>query len=160
MAITALDSLDSIGSAVDKINTISGHVGDLDTLENRTGSFVASANTYRETLVRFDDSAEQLAIARTALQTQDNGGAGSLTYNSSNGEISYTGQSASEARAHISTGDGLKINLGKIEIDSGQVVNVHFNGDAITGDLYDSTIETNIVNSAGIVIATLRTPEI
>ena len=50
------------------------------------------------------------ARARAAISVTDNGGDGSLTYNSGTGVITYTGPSASEVRAHISAidngGDG------------------------------------------------------
>jgi hypothetical protein len=42
------------------------------------------------------------ARARSAISVTDNGGDGSLSYNSSTGTIEYTGPSASETRAHFS----------------------------------------------------------
>ncbi len=42
------------------------------------------------------------ARARNAISVTDNGGDGSLSYNSSTGTIEYTGPSASEVRAHLS----------------------------------------------------------
>ncbi len=42
------------------------------------------------------------ARARSAISVTDNGGDGSLSYNSSTGVIEYTGPSASEVRAHLS----------------------------------------------------------
>jgi len=42
------------------------------------------------------------ARARSAISVTDNGGDGSLSYNSSTGVIEYTGPSASEVRAHFS----------------------------------------------------------
>ena len=47
------------------------------------------------------------ARARSAVSVTDNGGDGSLSYNSATGVISYTGPSASEARAHFSASGDL-----------------------------------------------------
>ena len=45
------------------------------------------------------------ARARGAISVTDNGGDGSLTYNSTSGAIDYTGPSAAEVRAHFSAND-------------------------------------------------------
>ena len=45
------------------------------------------------------------ARARSAISVTDSGGDGSLAYNSGTGEITYTGPSASEVRAHFSAVD-------------------------------------------------------
>lgn len=52
------------------------------------------------------------ARARGAVSVTDSGGDESLAYNSSTGVITYTGPSASEARAHFSvaSGSGLSYN--------------------------------------------------
>lgn len=160
MAITLLDSLDSIGSAVGKINAISATIGDLDLVEDASGSFVDTLNSYQVTLTQFDDSSEQVILSRTALQAQDNGGHGSFTYNNATGQFDFDGQSAAIARAQLSAGSGLQFDTGALSIDSGNVVNIHFRGDAITSGLYDSTITTRFKNSAGTTLITLRTPEI
>ena len=55
-------------------------------------------------------------LARGAISVTDSGGDGSLTYNSSSGVITYTGPSASEARAHFSPGTGVTITNGQIGI--------------------------------------------
>ena len=47
------------------------------------------------------------ARARSAISVTDNGGDGSLTYSSSDGVLTYTGPSASEARAHFSASGDL-----------------------------------------------------
>lgn len=75
--------------------------------------------------------------AKNAISVVDNGGDGSLSYNSSSGEISYTGPSASDVRAHFTGGTGVTITSGSIAI--GQTVatsdSVEFAGMTITGDL-------------------------
>jgi len=54
--------------------------------------------------------------ARNAIGLQDQGGDGSLTYDSASGRFSYTGPSATEARAHFSAGTGLTFNSGEFSI--------------------------------------------
>jgi len=54
------------------------------------------------------------ADARTAISVTDAGGDGSLSYNNTNGVITYTGPSASDVRAHFSAGTGITITSGAI----------------------------------------------
>lgn len=54
--------------------------------------------------------------ARYALTVTDNGGDGSLAYTPSTGEITYTGPSAAETRAHFSAGTGVDITDGVISV--------------------------------------------
>ena len=57
----------------------------------------------------YDSSAGSFSISDTTIRGKisvtDNGGDGSLSYNSTSGAITYTGPSASEVRAHISVTD-------------------------------------------------------
>lgn len=71
--------------------------------------------------------------ARTSISVTDAGGDGSLEYNNTNGQITYTGPSATEVRAHFSAGNGIKINSGEISIDSAS--NVTFNSITTTDGL-------------------------
>lgn len=77
------------------------------------------------------------ARARAALAVTDAGGDGSLVYNDSTGEFTFTGPSAAEVRAHISAGTGVAIVDGEIAI--GQAVettsNVEFNNMELNGYL-------------------------
>lgn len=63
--------------------------------------------------------------ARAAISVTDNGGDGSLTYDSGTGVISYTGPSASEVRAHLSVaaGSGLTYNSGTGEFGTSAIPN-------------------------------------
>lgn len=54
------------------------------------------------------------ARVRSAVSVTDAGGDGSLSFNSSNGVITYTGPSAAEVRAHFSAGEGIDISSGAI----------------------------------------------
>lgn len=53
-------------------------------------------------------------LARSAISVTDNGGDGSLAYNSATGVITYTGPSASDVRAHFSAGTGITITDGVV----------------------------------------------
>lgn len=86
------------------------------------------------------------ARARASVSVTDNGGDGSLSYNSSTGVITYTGPSASEVRAHFSAGTGITLSSGEISI--GQAVgtsdNVTFNNMTVSGNLTVSGTTTTI----------------
>ena len=94
------------------------------------------------------------ARARGAVSVTDSGGDGSLAYNSGTGVITYTGPSASEARAHFSAGTGVTLSSGEIAI--GQAVgtssDVTFNDVTVSGDLTVSgtttTVNTETINLA------------
>ena len=70
---------------------------------------------------------------RSNISVTDSGGDGSLSYSSANGVITYTGPSATEVRAHFSSGNGVTITSGQISIgqDVSNTANVTF--DNITG---------------------------
>ena len=84
--------------------------------------------------------------AKNAISVTDAGGDGSLSYNSTNGVITYTGPSASEVRAHFSGGTGVTITSGSIAI--GQAVNtnsnVTFNNLTLQGNLQVNGTTTTI----------------
>lgn len=75
--------------------------------------------------------------AKRAISVSDNGGDGSLTYNSSTGIIAYTGPSATEVRAHFTGGTGVTITNGEIAIAQGVSTSdsVEFSGGLFTGDV-------------------------
>lgn len=77
------------------------------------------------------------ARARAAISVTDNGGDGSLSYNSSTGVISYTGPSAAEVRAHLSAGTGVSYSNGQFSIGQavGTTDNVTFNNVTATGNI-------------------------
>lgn len=80
------------------------------------------------------------ARSRAAITVSDAGGDGSITYNSTTGQITYTGPSAAEVRAHISGGTGVTITNGSVAI--GQAVGT-------TDDVqFDQVTATNLVTAA------------
>lgn len=62
----------------------------------------ADGNTF---LTRLHDSADHESRARFSIRVTDVGGDGSLSYNSLTGEITYTGPSSAEVRAHFNAVD-------------------------------------------------------
>lgn len=56
------------------------------------------------------------STVRSNISVTDSGGDGGLSYNSTSGVITYTGPSATEARAHFSGGTGVSITSGVISI--------------------------------------------
>jgi len=81
--------------------------------------------------------------ARGTVSVTDAGGDGSLAYNSTSGVFTYTGPSATEARAHLSGGTGITYNSGTgvitttdgdIDIHnlSGYVANEHIDHSAVS----------------------------
>jgi len=72
-----------------------------------TGDLAEGSNLYHTT-----------ARARAAISVTDAGGDGSLAYNSSTGVITYTGPSAAEVRAHLSSGYMIDFASGEFSIDA------------------------------------------
>ena len=72
--------------------------------------------------------------ARGSVSVTDSGGDGSLAYNSTSGVITYTGPSASEARAHFSvaSGSGLSYNSSSGEFGTSAIPNSQLANDDIT----------------------------
>ena len=75
--------------------------------------------------------------ARSSISVIDNGGDGSISYNSSTGAITYTGPSATEVRSHFTGGTGVTITDGNISIGQDVSVssNVEFNNISATGNI-------------------------
>jgi len=74
------------------------------------------------------------ARSRAAISVTDSGGDGSLAYNNSTGVITYTGPSASEARAHLSvaSGSGLTYNSGTGEFGTSAIPNGQLANSSVT----------------------------
>ena len=74
------------------------------------------------------------ARSRAAISVNDSGGDGSLAYNNSTGVITYTGPSASEARAHLSvaSGSGLSYNSSTGEFGTSAIPNAQLANSAVT----------------------------
>jgi hypothetical protein len=87
--------------------------------------------------------------AQSAISVVDNGGDGSLTYNS--GVITYTGPSASEVRSHFSAGTGITITNGQVATTITQYTNTDAQG-AIS--VVDNGGDGSLTYNAGVITYT------
>ena len=98
-------------------------------LANLTGDVTGDVNGQVSSIGNFNtgDLSEGSSLyftaarARGNISVTDNGGDGSLSYDSGTGVISYTGPSAAEVRAHISGGYGIDISSGEIATSNSDV---------------------------------------
>jgi cytoskeletal protein CcmA (bactofilin family) len=135
----ARDSVSATGSLGYNASTgvMSFTQGDTDTVAE------GSTNLYYTTV-------RATADAKAAISVTDAGGDGSLAYSA--GVVTYTGPSATEARAHFSAGTGVTYSNGQFSI--GQPVstsdNVTFNNAIVDGNLTvngtTTTVNSNDVN--------------
>jgi hypothetical protein len=97
MAITTLNITDNFGTLVTKFNGLSADAGDAETLNTTATDLVSAIN---EVYALIDSDLD----FRSKISVTDTGGDGSLSYNATNGVLTYTGPSASEVRAHFASG--------------------------------------------------------
>jgi hypothetical protein len=124
-----------------------------------SGESFSDVDTVLLTAAAIDDRI--VARAPDAISVTDAGGDGSLAYSS--GEITYTGPSATEVRAHFSGGTGVTITDGAVAIGQAVATNsdVQFNdlqvdGDAVvTGNLTVNGTTTTIATTNQVVSDTL-----
>ena len=107
---TTLNITDNFTTLVSKFNELSSGVGTITDLDIAGESDISSILSSLYSLIDSDTD------FRTKISVTDNGGDGSLTYNSSTGIITYTGPSASEVRAHFSAGSNITLSSGQISI--------------------------------------------
>ena len=74
-------------------------------------------------------------ITLGSISVTDSGGDGSLSYDNSNGVITYTGPSASETRAHFSAGTGITLSSGEISIPQAITTSSDVTFNQVTADL-------------------------
>lgn len=132
MAIVNVSINDTIQSWVNDTNNLARDVGDLNLLTTAVDSDIVGAlNSLQSsvgqvsTLQAAIDSNDSNFIgrARSAISVTDAGGDGSLSYNDSDGIITYTGPSAAEVRAHFSAGEGIDIASGVISGEDASTTN-------------------------------------
>lgn len=103
---------------------------------------VMATRSYVDTAISSKDNTDEIAEgitnlyftntrARGAISVTDNGGDGSLAYNSTTGVFSYTGPSASEVRAHFTAGSGITISTGQIAVDTTVIASKNYVDTAI-----------------------------
>lgn len=156
MAITTVSAGDSIGSLVDGINAIAIDIGDTTNIATGDPDLVTALNTIRNAFTDLDDSSEFVAAAKSAFSSIGTGD-GSFSYSDATGVFSFTGQTVNEARAHISASGSLSISSGEMSLVDSSVTNIHFKNESIDIDKFDSVVTTEIKNSTGSTILTLRT---
>jgi len=74
-------------------------------------------------------------ITLGSISVTDSGGDGSLSYDNSNGVITYTGPSAAETRAHFSAGTGITLSSGEISIPQAITTSSDVTFNQVTADL-------------------------
>jgi hypothetical protein len=111
-------------SATGSVGSVNGQIGDVVLTSDDVSE--GTSNLY------FTN-----ARARNAISVTDVSGDGSLSYNSSTGEITYTGPTATEVRAHFTGGTGVTITDGEISVgqDLTNTSNVTFNDINATGNV-------------------------
>lgn len=110
MAKVIVNLSDTMASFVTKANLISTYVGDLTTLNTTQDSDLVGA--INEVFALVDNDLD----FRSKISVTDVGGDGSLSYNSGTGVITYTGPSATEVRAHFSSGTNTTYSSGSFSI--------------------------------------------
>lgn len=93
-----------------------------DTAVMATRSYVDTAISGKDNTDEITEGLANLYFtntrARGAVSVTDNGGDGSLAYDSGTGVFSYTGPSATEVRAHFTAGTGITIATGQVSVDT------------------------------------------
>ena len=132
----------------------SGGGGDIAVQTGASGKFLTTNGTTTSWANVFADT-NFASTVRGNISVADSGGDGSLTYSSANGVITYTGPSATEVRAHFSSGNGVTITSGQISIgqDVANTANVEFDG--ITGSSLTLTGSTSngVLYASGNVVS-------
>ena len=126
ISVTGAGSYNSTTGVID----ITGGVTSVNSL---TGAVVLDTDDISEGANQYFTQAR----ARGAVSVTDNGGDGSLSYNSTTGVFSYTGPSASEVRAHFSAGTGVTLTNGQFSIGQSVATSAKptFAGATLTDDV-------------------------
>lgn len=110
----------------------------------------ADGGSFATTILDSDFTASR---ARDVVRAVDAGGDGSFVYDSASGTFTYTGPSATEARAHFSGGNGINITSGKIDMDS--AYNAVFNNITNTsGEIFTTPTEVSVNDNNATVVDT------
>lgn len=108
-----------------------------DTAVMATRSYVDTAVSGKDNTDEITEGTTNLYYtntrARGAVSVTDNGGDGSLAYDSGTGVFSYTGPSASEVRAHFTAGSGITIATGQVSVDTSTIATKSYVDTAVAG---------------------------
>ena len=110
-------------------------------LGTKSSSDVSEGSNLYYTTARADSD------AKNSVSVTDAGGDGSLSYNSTNGVITYTGASAAETRAHFTANKGLSVTSGEFNIDSANVKGMFAGNKGLTYS--DGTFDIDSANVKG-----------
>jgi hypothetical protein len=157
MSIITIDPNDSLGQIVSDINGLAETVGDISNIIVGDDNLVDAVNTLRASIIDMDESSEIDNLSKDAFRHILAGGNGQIEYFRDSGILVYRGQSAAEARAEIVGGAGVDFTDGEMTLASGEVSNDMLTLGVITLSKLDSYDTTEIINSAGTTILTLRT---
>ncbi len=140
---------------IDSIGEVSVAGVSATTFDSASGMFTISTADGGVFNTMLFDSDFTRSRTRDAINLQDVGGDGSLTYDSAIGKFTYTGPSAAEVRAHITGGNGITFTAdGRIDIDSASspTVNSLIN---TTGSV--TTLPTNVqaTSAAEVIVDTV-----
>lgn len=161
MAITTVNLSDPVSTWVTKTNTISGDLGDVDSLNTAAVDLVQAINNLESRIYRFDDSAEIVALARqaTGIQSPLNIDAADshtgffLTYDSAAGTIAFN------STYNFSAGSGLDYDsAGTYNISLLGVTNAMMANNTLTSSKFNSVVSLQILDSDGTVLKTLYSP--
>lgn len=110
--------------SADVIGNVSGNLTG-NVTGTLTGTVTSIANHTTTALAEGANLYFTTARARSNISVVDNGGDGSLSYDTANGVISYTGPSATEVRAHFTGGNGLTLTDGTFAVGAGTGITVN-----------------------------------
>ena len=136
---------------------------DADTLGGQNGAYYLNYNNFTNKPTILDSSQVQ-TVSRNGLVASDAGGDGSFTYDSSTGNFTYTGPSATETRAHFSGGTGITYNAGTgaFSTTDGEIVHDNLSGFVANEHIDHTSVSITAGKglSGGGTIASTRTLDI
>ena len=148
--VTITNGQVAIGQSVGTTDSVTFNTVTADLVGDVTGTVSSLSNHDTADLAEGTNLYFTAARARGNISVTDNGGDGSLSYDSGTGVISYTGPSASEVRAHFSAGTGVTITNGQVAIgqavgttDSVTFKNLETSGNLVIGG--NLTVSGNVV---------------
>lgn len=171
MAVTTVNLSDPVSTWVTKTNTISGDLGDVDSLNTAAIDLVQAINNLESRIYRFDDSAEIVALARQATGIQSplnvvNGDSATgiyLGYDSAAGQITLNNSYTFDAGSGLDYDGTGTYSISSLGVTTAMIANLNVtNGkianSTITSAKFNSVVSLQILDSAGSVVKTLYSP--
>jgi hypothetical protein len=158
MAVIRINLTDNFTGFINKTNDISNTVGDVANLVTGDSNVVDALNSVKALFSDFDDSDSIKKIARSSIAVIDNGGTGSMSYDSANGQIFYTGPSTADVRSVFGAGTGLTLSDGVYSLTPNAITNDLIATNTLTSDRFNSRITFAIKDSDGSTLKTVYSP--